>query len=483
MPPSAGPEARAFGLGLACIALVTAWRVAWLPYHAADLFVDDAQYWFWGQDLAWGYYSKPPLIAWLLRLVTEIGSDAPFWIRLPLPLINGATAVLVALIARRVWDARTGALAGAGFASLPGVAVGSALVSTDTPMLFFFAAAMLAQLRLAQRRSLGWACILGAAVGLGLLSKYAMIYFPLCAALAAALLPQARIGWRDAGLAAVLALALVAPNLAWNAAHDFTTLQHTADNADWEGVRLDFAGLAEFVGGQFAVAGPVLFAAYLVGLARLGRDPRLRYFAVMSLPVFAVVSAQALNSGANANWAAAAHLGAVAIAAAVLRGRPAWLAAGLAINLAVTLALPVALVFAEGLRLPSGELALARYVGRDEVSLRAAGVARAAGLDTLVAGDRGFLADFFYTLRDAGLAIHAEPVAGFPPHHYAQTQALPPGPGAVLYVTRDAAGPVCAAGVPAPEAVARWRPDDGFVTSEIFAFRVTRACWDDIPRH
>ena len=115
--------------------------MALLPFDSADLFVDDAQYWFWGQTLDWGYYSKPPLIAWILRLSTAIGSDAPFWIRLPLPLIHAATAVVVALIARRLYGARVGGIAGFAFATLPGVALGSLLVSTDTPMLLCFALA------------------------------------------------------------------------------------------------------------------------------------------------------------------------------------------------------------------------------------------------------------------------------------------------------------------------------------------------------
>ena len=72
-----GLRRAAFALGLAGIALVTLWRVALLPFDSADLFVDDAQYWLWGQTLDWGYYSKPPLIAWILRLSTSIGSDAP----------------------------------------------------------------------------------------------------------------------------------------------------------------------------------------------------------------------------------------------------------------------------------------------------------------------------------------------------------------------------------------------------------------------
>ena len=120
-------------------------------------------------------------------------------------------------------------------------------------------------------------------------------------------------------------------------------------------------------------------------------------------------------------------------------------------------------------------LVLARYVGPADVSRRAAEIAAGAGIDTLVSDNRAFLADFFYTLRDSGLAIYAAPVAGFPPHHYAQKHPLPPGPGDVLFVGRDPDGPDCAGA--APELVARWRPELGFLTRDIYAFRVPRACW------
>jgi lipid A galacturonosyltransferase RgtD len=477
MWPAARPD-RSLAWGLAGILLLTAWRVALLPFNRADLFVDDAQYWFWGQTLAWGYYSKPPLIAWILRLSTEIGGDGAFWIRLPLPLLHAATAVVVMLIASRLFAAPAAALAGVAWASLPGVAVGSLLVSTDTPMLLCYALAMLAHLHLAERHSTAWALAMGAAVGVGLLAKYAMLYFAICAGLAALILPSARIATRDTGLAAALALALVAPNLWWNATHQFATLQHTSDNAGWGGPPLRPLALLEFWAGQFAVAGPVLFAGYLWALRRLrpAAPPGLAWAAALSLPVFAIVSAQALRAGANANWAAAGHVGALVAALAVLRARPRLLGVGLALNLAVSLALPLATLRADTLRLPSGDLLFARYVGRADVSRRAAEIARAEGLDTLVSGSREMLADFFHTLRDGDIAIHAEPVAGFPPHHYAQTRPLPPGPGAVLYLTRDAGGPACAAGA-RPERIASWRPDEGYTTREIFAFRVARACW------
>lgn len=476
MPASSrwNSEARTFALGLLAVAAVTLWRVALLPFDRADLFVDDAQYWLWGQELAWGYYSKPPLIAWIIRASTTIGSDAPFWIRLPFPLIHAATAVVLAFVARRLYGARVGGIAGAAFATLPAVALGSLLLSTDTPLLLAFALALRAQIALGERRSLGWAIGLGAAVGVGLLAKYAMVYFPLAAVLAAIVAPRARIAWRDALVAALVALAIVAPNLAWNVSNQLATLHHTADNADWQDGRLDLAGLAAFLGGQFGVAGPVFFAAYLVGLARI-RDERTRFLAAMSLPILALVSVQATISGANANWAATAHLAALVLACAVLAPRPRWLAAGFAINVAACLALPLATLVADSWAI-GGNLVLKRYVGQGAASRHMAEVARGQGLDAIVSDNRAILADLFYSLRDSGLAIYAEPTDGFPPHHYAQTHPLPPGPGEVLYVGRGDPPHCRPGGTPGVE-VARWRPATGYVTTDFAAFRVPRTCW------
>lgn len=479
MPKSSVPEgARSFRLALAGIALVTLWRVALLPFNATDLYVDEAQYWFWGQELAWGYYSKPPLIGWLLRASTELGAVTPFWVRLPLPLIHAGTAVVVAVLGRRLFGARVGGLAGFGFVCLPAVALASLLVSTDTPMLLCFALALLAFDHLRRGRSPGWAFVMGGAIGVGLLSKYAMIYFPVSAALAALVLPSARIAPRDALVAAGVALALIAPNLVWNAANDFATLQHTADNTDLEsGIALDFAKLAEFVAGQFAVAGPVFFGAYLAGLVAARAAPGVAWLALMSLPVFVIVSVQALVSGANANWAAAGHVGAVLVAASMLAGRRGWLVAGLAINLAVTVALPLMTVVADRWML-GDNLALERYVGQSAISRRIAAVAAEEGADTVVADNRALLADMFFTLRDSGLAIHAAPVAGFPPHHYAQKHPLPQGAGTVLFVHARARVPDCADPEAAIEPVARWTPELGYVTREITMWRMPRSCWD-----
>jgi 4-amino-4-deoxy-L-arabinose transferase-like glycosyltransferase len=72
-PDPAGWLAPAFAI----VAAVTALRLVLLAFNRTDLFVDESQYWLWGQDFAFGYYSKPPLIAWVIGAVTTLaGSDA-----------------------------------------------------------------------------------------------------------------------------------------------------------------------------------------------------------------------------------------------------------------------------------------------------------------------------------------------------------------------------------------------------------------------
>ena len=69
-------------------------RLLALYFAKTDLFFDEAQYWSWSRDLAFGYFSKPPLIAWLIRLATEICGDAEWCVRAPSPILYTVTSHL-----------------------------------------------------------------------------------------------------------------------------------------------------------------------------------------------------------------------------------------------------------------------------------------------------------------------------------------------------------------------------------------------------
>src|SRR3954471_8128877 len=96
-----------FGRALIAISAITLVRLAVLIVTPLQLYPDEAQYWWWAQTPDWGYFSKPPLIAWIVWLTTRL-SDAEWAIRLASPLLHAGTAVMVFGIGRTVYDARVG---------------------------------------------------------------------------------------------------------------------------------------------------------------------------------------------------------------------------------------------------------------------------------------------------------------------------------------------------------------------------------------
>jgi len=315
-----------------------------------ELYPDEAQYWLWSRTLAFGYWSKPPMIAWAIRAATSLG-DAEAWVRLPAVAFQAGAMLTVFAIGRKLFNARVGLAAAALYALAPGVQLSAMVVATDAPLLFFLGLTVLAYVHLQGAegsRRLWLAAGFGAAIGLAFLSKYAAVYALIGAALHLALSPSARRAWTwpSAGAALAVFALVISPNVAWNAAHGFATVQHTADDANWRAGQLfNPKGLAAFLGAQFAVFGPIPFGALLAGAGLAARRRRLESGELLllcfTLPPIVIVAAQALVSRANANWSGASYLaGAVLVAAWLMRWRARrWLTGAIAMGAVVAVAI------------------------------------------------------------------------------------------------------------------------------------------------
>ena len=424
------------------VAAVTGLRWILLAFDQTDLFVDEAQYWLWGQEFAFGYYSKPPLIAWLIGGVTwAAGSDAPFWVRMPGAALHGATALILAALAARMYSVRVAVWVAASYVTLPMVGLGSLLISTDTVLAPFFATALYFHRRLIETQAARFALLAGAAIGIGALAKYAAVYFLLGVAVSALLRRDLRLSGRNAALMGLGFAAMIAPNLIWNLSHQMSTLAHTADNIGW--VRQDHllgglnpSYLVSFLAAQAGVFGPVLLIGLLAGLRKQGAG-RLAGFV---LPVLGVVSLQALLNDAYANWAATAYFAGTVMAVAALP--VLWRKISLGVNGALCLLLPV-LTLLPTLSIDGKMPLIQRYLGRTAFSEQVIAQAKAAGGVPVVAASRDILADLFYTGRDAGLRFYAIPPKGRALDHYQQRYPVPADlTGQVLLVTE--APPSCA---------------------------------------
>ncbi|HHD78267.1 MAG TPA: hypothetical protein ENK98_01290, partial [Epsilonproteobacteria bacterium] len=58
------------------IIILSVYRAFMLYTINPDLYIDEAYYWVWSQNFDWGYYSKPPMIAWVISLATGLAGES-----------------------------------------------------------------------------------------------------------------------------------------------------------------------------------------------------------------------------------------------------------------------------------------------------------------------------------------------------------------------------------------------------------------------
>ena len=421
-------------IALAAVLAITAIRISVLILSPLELYPDEAQYWWWAQTPDWGYFSKPPMIAWVIWLTSHIFGNAEWALRISSPILHGLTAIVVFGIARLAFDMRVGLWSALAYLTTPGVSYSSGLISTDVPLLFFWAVGLYAFLRAAREDGWLWPLICGIALGLGLEAKYAMLYFVLGAIIAAVLVPRLRplvFGIRGVVIL-MIGLLLLLPNVLWNAAHGFPTVAHTESNADWGHARYSLIDTVEFLAGQFGVFGPVLFAGLLFAFWRLWRRPERSeaglILAAFCAPALALITIQSFISEANANWAATAYVAAVPLSVAALlgfwRGRALWWSFAID-GLAMVLLWIILISPPLADRLGLGN-AFKREEGWRVLGQAVTAQAHQVRYDNIVAANRSIMAEILYYGRDGTTSLRMWDRDLHDDDHFQMTMRLAP---------------------------------------------------------
>ncbi|HET8737492.1 MAG TPA: glycosyltransferase family 39 protein [Pricia sp.] len=192
-----------------------------LQSYVTPLIFDEAYYWYYAQDLAWGYFDHPPMVALMIKLggllfdgelgvrvvscILSTGTFYVLWATIDLPKKGEYVIHFFVLVFSMAL------LNAYGFLTLP-----------DTPLLFFTALFLYVYKRFLQEASLRWAVLMGVIMAALMYSKYHAALIILFVLLSNLGLVKNKYAW----LSVFVALLCYAPHFYWLYQNDFISINY-----------------------------------------------------------------------------------------------------------------------------------------------------------------------------------------------------------------------------------------------------------------
>ncbi len=192
-----------------------------LQAHFTELIFDEAYYWYYAKNIAWGYFDHPPMVAWLIRL-SSVFFNGELGVRFMSCLLSVITVILLWLM---IDDSKkksfivpffvvvfsTTLLNLYGFFTLP-----------DTPLLFFTALFLWVYKRFIEKPTVILSLSLGIVMAALMYSKYHAVLVIVFVLLSNLKLLRNRFAW----LAVLVALLCYSPHFLWLYEHDFISIKY-----------------------------------------------------------------------------------------------------------------------------------------------------------------------------------------------------------------------------------------------------------------
>ncbi|MEW6675869.1 MAG: glycosyltransferase family 39 protein [Nitrospirota bacterium] len=302
---------------------ISLFRIYYITQGPLDLSPDEAHYWEWSRRLDWSYYSKGPMIAYLIHLGTSIFGDTVLGIRIMAVIFYTFSSVILYIIGKKLYDEQVGLSAAVLMQIVPLFSTFGVLFTIDSPFIFFWMLSLFLFWKAVTSHfslltSHFYWFLIGLSIGLGLLTKYTMAFFYVCAFLFLLFSKEDRWLLLTKGpyIAFIISLLIFSPVIIWNANHDWVTFKHTAGqvhlSGQWSVVSSQWLkNFFEFFGSQIAIITPILFFMMFYALFRLQKlnhNPQSKFLLWFSIPVIAFFLLKSIHAKVQANWALPGYL-------------------------------------------------------------------------------------------------------------------------------------------------------------------------------
>lgn len=230
------------------IAIIVNLLQAWLT----PISEDEAYYWLWSQNLDWGYFDHPPMIAWWISAGYKIFHNE-LGVRLMTVLFNGLGWFLFWKILHPETPKQI-KLFWLILASVLVIQIFGFLATPDAPLLFFTVLYLFSLKNFLERNTVHFTILFAFSIAGLMYSKYHGILV-----IVFTLLPAIKIWWKNPKfyLAALGSVILYLPHIWWVVQHDFIPIRyHFLERSSDE--HFELRKLTNYVGIYFLGAAPLL---------------------------------------------------------------------------------------------------------------------------------------------------------------------------------------------------------------------------------
>ncbi|MFD2514801.1 ArnT family glycosyltransferase [Pontibacter locisalis] len=300
------------------IRLLTVQRMGLMP--------QDAYYYYYSEHLALSYYDHPPMIAYLLRLFTEIFSKDEVIIKLANAVTTVFSLVAFYFLAKQFLPRHR---AGSSLVLLGSTVMVTnlSLVSLpDVPLVLFWTLSLLLLHKAIHTGSGFYWALAGITVGLSFNSKYTAVFLLLGLVLFLLLSSQHRkyVFSRQMLLLLIFLLLTVSPVVMWNLQNDWISFEFQSSNRMSSIAELNLSPRFFFgnIGAQLLLLMPVLFVAMFVVFWKVGKkaivkrsmpDSDVLFLLCFFLPIVGFFFTLSSVYLVKSNWLMPAYIAAVVL--------------------------------------------------------------------------------------------------------------------------------------------------------------------------
>ena len=410
-------------LTLILVFIIVLSRMISLAISPLEMSADEAQYWLWSNQLSWGYFSKPPIIAWTISLTNTILGVSDFSVRASSPIIHGFTSLVIFQLTKNIFTKSNYIpfLSSLIWLTFPIVGVGSFLISTDTPLMLIWSLGLLTiHNAIKMGTSSAW-MLAGFTSGIGMLAKYAALYMPLGVLLLFIFIPNHKIKNKIYNFILYLScfFLIASPNLIWNIQNSFSTINHLTDNAVLNEPSFSIEGSFLFLISQIGVVGPVLFLISIYSLWGFWKDNNdYDWIGWFVLPVLIIMVLQGFISETNANWSATALPGLTVFLACFLSKHKLISIISISSNSLICLIILIISISGSlGFWHPNSD-PLRKLRGWEKLSIEIKERIRFKDTEIVLTERRGVIAPLLYYLRNEKINLRILKASAKPINHY-----------------------------------------------------------------